>query len=388
MMRKKPGTGSGSNSGSSSPTGLTSPGFLTVDFSSLHDPYTPLSPLLSPTGNGDDDFYTTSPIDDYISDEDIDDPMMKLPPTTSTYKQRRHSSPPQPDPELLRGQLREALAITKRAWEASPLLDGEVASPSDEDLPAAVANLQGAELIELATSAIRAAKAYYYTTDIASAAGKNDRAIRDDFISVLDSLKKMGQSRPFDGRVTLSEKNSVVAWITSVEAILTSEEAQIAEMRKQSADWANQDWKGKEMERNWKLLSYFDPEGLGSIPAPASMDINAPLDAANPDPFLNALKDGLKLIQIHNALVRRSKRPFGRIPRFHTDFSKPYRPAENLRYWRKAAEIRWEVKVGEWGDVFEVVNGTQEGWEGLRRDVNAWCEKVLSEVRREWADEA
>src|SRR5690606_24389434 len=130
MMRKKPNKdGSGSGSGSSSPTGSTSPSYLTVDFSQVHDPYTPLSPLLSPTGNVDDEFYTTSPIDDYISDEDIDDPIMRLPPTTSTFRQRRHSCAPQPDPELLRGQLREALAITKRAWETCPLLDSDPTPP-------------------------------------------------------------------------------------------------------------------------------------------------------------------------------------------------------------------------------------------------------------------
>jgi hypothetical protein len=90
----------------------------------------------------------------------------------------------------------------------------------------------------------------------------------------------------------------------------------------------------------------------------------------------------LRLIRIHNAVVRRSKRPFGQIPTFHTEFSKPYRLAENLRYWKKAAEIRFEIRLQF--DVMSVVTGTDEGWRAFERDIGIWCRRVLEEVRKDW----
>lgn len=391
----------GSKSGSSSPNGpmATSP-FLTTEFAGLHfgdSTYSSLrsSPepmILSPL-EPHDGFFSQSPVDDYLSDDDIDDPMMKLPPTTSTYNHKSIVLPPTPDPELLRGQLREALALTKQTWEACPLLDApdtEDAQERRKSLPKTVLSLQGDELIDLATSAIRAAKAYYYTTDVTQLkanAKRSDKEIRQDFLTVLDSLKKMSSNREFDGRVTMAEKESVVSWITSVEELLSSEETEIAEMRLKSREWAEGDWSGREMERNHAFLSYFDPSPT-PLPAPPRAGLTGPDEPIEPNPFLESLQTGLRLILIHNSIIRRSKRPFGRIPRYHSEFSVPYRAAENLRYWRKAAEIRWETRLTGVKDVLEVAAGSEAGLRGLEEDVNAWCEKVLAEVRREWGDSA
>lgn len=101
-----------------------------------------------------------------------------------------------------------------------------------------------------------------------------------------------------------------------------------------------------------------------------------------PTPFLAAMQSGLRLILIHNAVVRRSKRPFGQIPKFHKEFSKPYRMAENLRYWKKAAEIRFDLRLKF--DVMAVVNGTDKGWQDFERDIAIWSECVLVEVRKDW----
>jgi hypothetical protein len=130
-------------------------------------------------------------------------------------------------------------------------------------------------------------------------------------------------------------------------------------------------------DRNCRFLSYFDtsPE-----PLPPHEQITG--DSELPTPFLAALQNGLRLINIHNAVVRRSKRPFGQISHIHTEFSKPYRLAENLRYWKKAAEIRWEIRLQF--DVMAVVNGAEEGWIAFDRDIMLWCEKVLEEVQRDW----
>lgn len=330
----------------------------------------PLSPGL------DRGFLSDSNLDDYPSDEDED--FMHIPPTTSTYNPKRSNLPPPPDPEVLRGHLREALAITKRAWEQAPIT-GEAVDP---EAKSSGLELSGIDVVELATSAVRAAKAYYYTTDITRVGAKSEKALREDFIAILDALKRMSHLREDleenDGSVTAEEKAQVVSWISSVEDCLAQEESSIGEIRRKCREWSEGDWTGREMERNHAFLSFFDPSPT-PLPAP-------PKDETYPNEFLKELQNGLRLILIHNSIVKGSKRPFGRIPRYHTEFGKPYRTAENIRFWRKAVELRWEVKVGEWGDVFEVVNGTEQGWRGLERDINRWCETILAEARREWGE--
>ncbi|KFY35881.1 hypothetical protein V495_07974, partial [Pseudogymnoascus sp. VKM F-4514 (FW-929)] len=82
--------------------------------------------------------------------------------------------------------------------------------------------------------------------------------------------------------------------------------------------------------------------------------------------FWEEMRTGKVLVQLHNAVVARSKRPFGAIPVWHTDTAKPYRCAENLRFWIKAAELRWEVLLEV--DVRGAVAGTEEEkWRGFEK---------------------
>lgn len=124
-------------------------------------------------------------------------------------------------------------------------------------------------------------------------------------------------------------------------------------------------------------MTYFD-SSEEPLPAHSSIDATTTL----PTPFLASLQTGLRLILIHNAVVRRSKRPFGQIPTYHTEFSKPYRLAENLRYWKKAAEIRFELRLKF--DVMGVVCGTEAGWRSFELDIGIWCKRVLEEVQKDW----
>ena len=102
-----------------------------------------------------------------------------------------------------------------------------------------------------------------------------------------------------------------------------------------------------------------------------------------PSDFLVALQDGQRLIRLHNALVARSKRKFGEIKSWHTDVAKPYRRAENLRYWAKAAELRFDIRLGL--PVQEVVHG--EAWQAFDEAVLKWSRKVREELLEEWATE-
>ncbi|PWW75142.1 hypothetical protein C7212DRAFT_281077 [Tuber magnatum] len=342
-------------------------------YSSLRSSPEPLMPMEA-------DFFSESPseLDDFPFDESV-----MLPPTTSTYNPQTKHIPPTPNPQVLREQLRGALAVTKSAWLQSFAIPGGPAhkgkAEGEEDLaplPPGLSELHGNELVELATSAIRAAKAYYYTTDTSLLSTRDDKSLREGFLTILDVLKRLAQ-RKFDGGVKPEERDAIVKWIESVELSLVAEENAIADMRKKGREWLEGSWEGREMDRYHLFLTYFDPSP-DPLPPPVPTEPATPL----PTPFLLSLRSGLRLILIHNAVVRRSKRPFGQIPNYHKEFSKPYRLAENLRFWKKAAEIRWELRLKF--DAMGVVNGTEDGWLDFQRDIGYWCEKVLEEIRTDW----
>ena len=90
-------------------------------------------------------------------------------------------------------------------------------------------------------------------------------------------------------------------------------------------------------------MKSMDPDSA-TLPGFQSIDEIAS-DEELPTEFLKDLRTGMRLVKLHNAIVKKSKRPFGAIDKWHTDFAKPYRCAENLRYWIKAAELRWEGSI-------------------------------------------
>lgn len=200
------------------------------------------------------EFFSESPSEtEMLDDFDLDESTM-LPPTTSTYNPQTRSIPPPPDPAILREQLRGALAVTRGAWIQSPIVAENSGSQGGEgheavvvQLPPGFNELQGTELVELATSAIRAAKAYYYTTDSSLLLStKDDKTLREKFLAILDVLKSMAQ-RKFDGGVRVEERDAVVKWIGSVEESLDAEEKAILDMRKKGREWLEGDWEGKDM---------------------------------------------------------------------------------------------------------------------------------------------
>ena len=143
-------------------------------------------------------------------------------------------------------------------------------------------------------------------------------------------------------------------------------------------EWLDGSWNGQERERERSFMISFLPY--------ADLPDWTPLSKAEtpPTPFLQTLRDGLILVSLHNAILGKSKRQFGAIKTFHTDTTKPYRCAENLRFWIKAAEIRWETKLNV--NVTSIVHGRVEAWPDFEIAILQWCRVVREEIAREWRE--
>jgi hypothetical protein len=310
---------------------------------------------------------------------------MMLPPTVSTYKVKPEFIEPPPDLPVLRRELKEALQDACKVLEESQkpvLIDGE---PPAEN--SGFYEVQGLHLLDIITLAIRAAKNYYtaHSNPQKLYAIRSEKVIRSDLYQVLDTLKRMA-SRNFRGGVRLLELTEIVTWIESIDKLLKKEEAQEQSdaAERESWVWREGDWTGREREREWLFLKSFDAmePALPQWPE-ASSSAETPL----PNDFLLALQNGQRLVRLHNTLVGRSNRRFGDIKTFHTDTAKPYRMSENLTYWVKAAELRWDVLITV--PIADVVHSKDNAaWKAFDEAVLAWSRGVRKELMDEWTLEA
>jgi hypothetical protein len=328
--------------------------------------------------------------DDYFSGDDEDHPHM-LPPTVSTYNHREKPIPRPPTLEELKNDLQKSLAdatkVLDEAKRQHPATSPSRTQSSDEPLSPnnnqGWYELQGMHILDIITLAIRAAKMYYTAHDQPArlSAIKSERKIRAELLSVMDVLKRMA-TRNFASGMRTEERETMENWVEGVYDMLKQEEAMEDAERKQRASWIwlGDTWQGRDVEREYAFMKSMDPDSA-SLPAFQSVDEIAS-DEELPTEFLKDLRTGMRLVKLHNAIVKKSKRPFGAIDKWHTDFAKPYRCAENLRYWIKAAELRWEVVLKV--DVMGVVNGTdREAWKGFEDAVWKWCGKVRQEITGE-----
>ncbi|KAI9850335.1 MAG: hypothetical protein M1838_005840 [Thelocarpon superellum] len=357
------------------------------------DPAQPLEPETSLDGALMD-----SPIQEEFAAHDHETTSPMLPPTVSTYNFRAKPLPRPPTMPQMRRDVRDALADASKVLQEaevetreSPSLPGpkeagataEAVGSPDATEPQGWHEIQGMHILDLMTLAIRAAKIYYTAHEHPArlAALKSERRIREELLTVMDTLKRMA-SRTFHGGIRAEERQVMQGWIDDVEALLRQEEGQEqreAHEREQWA-WMVESWSGRPREREWSFIRSFDPS-TAPLPAWDGPEEASPL----PTPFLQALQSGIRLIQLHNHMVTKSKRPFGQIPTFHTDTIKPYRAAENLRFWIKAAELRWEIVLRI--DVLGVVYGrSAETWTHFDRELMRWSAKVREEFIREWRD--
>lgn len=324
------------------------------------------------------------------------------PPTVSTYRHKVQYLPPPPDSAKLRRDLKKALRDAEKALsnvepESTDGLDrrkrtetslalGEKdeekePSPLKRSRTAGFYEIQGVHILDVVTLAIRAAKMYYTAHEQPQRiySIRSERQIREELVGVLDVLKRMA-SRNFAGGVKEEELTTIRSWLQEVDRLMNDEQAlEKQEVKEQEKwQWLEGSWEGREREREWSFLTSFLSEG--QLPEWTPLEPTT----TSPTPFLEALRNGLTLVHLHNAMLKKSKRQFGEIKTFHTDTAKPYRCAENLRFWIKAVEIRWELKLKV--DVTGVVHRKEAAWPDFDAAIMQWCQVAREGLTKEWKE--
>ncbi|OBT66681.1 hypothetical protein VE03_03972 [Pseudogymnoascus sp. 23342-1-I1] len=426
--------------------GLLSPGRRTSHHSDKDDSYASLrsSPDLTPrrrhSGLGSPGLTAEPDTYDYESEYDSDASHAEmLPPTVSTYNHRTKPVPRPPTLAELKSDLETSLraasqALTEAASPPSPsasggapakkiphlrtpsslslsgsrrrsesdataLLNPAPAPTSDPSSTARTADtpdpnqgwheLQGLHILDVLTLAIRAARRYYtshaHPTRLSSI--RSERRIRADLLGVMDVLRRMA-TRNFAHGLRDEEARTMREWVGGVWDMLAKEEAIEKEEMEERRAWTWLDdrlWAGGgtvDVVREIAFLRAMAPAVV--LPAYAPLVFGAEGEGVELGPFWAELRTGRALVELHNAVVARSKRGFGAIPVWHEDTGKPYRCAENLRFWIKAAELRWEVRLVV--DVRGVVAGKEGGegaWRGFEGAVWEWVGRVRGELAGE-----
>lgn len=334
--------------------------------------------------------FVESPLDETASMSWEDNEPMMLPPTVSTYKNNPVYVPPPPDMTVLRRELRESLEEAMKHLRelekgfGGAQADGTVTANGNTEQGSNRASgwyqVQGLNLLDVTTLAIRAAKNYYTAHEDPQRlySIKSERTIRKELYQVLEVLKRSA-IRNFANGVQPYEVSQLKEWVVEIGTLLdTEEDKERQELEERERwSWREGDWTGRERERELLFLRSFDTD------ADALPDWTNASEAELPTPFHLALQNGLRLVHLHNHLVRKSRRQFEEIKHYHTDTAKPYRCADNLRFWIKAAELRWDIKLDV--DVMGVVHSTDgAAWKKLDVALLKWCQGVREEITSEW----
>ncbi|KAJ5383858.1 hypothetical protein N7517_001769 [Penicillium concentricum] len=359
--------------------------------------------LITPNQRHINDDLVASPTDmaDPAEGEwDEEEAEVMLPPTVSTYSIKTHHIPPPPDLMFLRRQLTRALDKAETNIEAiengaepppRPILRSSL-SPGDvpeDDQPAQVLppmnkeEAQGMCILDDVTNAIRAAKIYYTTHENPErlASIKSEREIRKELFDVLEVLKRWA-ARHFASGLREEERGRIQGWIAAVRTMLVREKTleDLEAQERENWDWAAGDWRGRERSREESFLRSLLP---GGDSLPTWKPVEETPDDSLPTAFLDRFRDGRALVQLHNLAIKKSKRQFGEITAYHLDIAKPYRQTENIQFWVKAAQLRWELRLDV--DVMGVVqNSGIAAWKQFDTALLAWCKTVREELVRDW----
>lgn len=310
--------------------------------------------------------------------EDGDEIM--LPPTVSTYRNGTQYVPPPPSQQALKRELVDSLENALHAIEAS-----EDTQKSAETPTQGFYELEGLQILDTTTLAIRAAKQYYtqHANPKRLNSIKPDQELRKELYDVLEVLKKAA-NRNFAGGWKEEERLTILVWVSDVGMMIDKEAKLEEKERRQRKQWQwvdDSNWLNDDRGRTLDFLSFLLTE------------TDTPIEetyTALQHKFWHTLIDGKKLIALHNAAVRRSKRQFGYVEKCHDDVNKPYRRAENIRYWLKAAELRFEVKFTRRLDVLSTVNAKPEETQTLNNFedvVMEWARGVRKDLTKDWNGE-
>lgn len=318
-----------------------------------------------------------------------------LPPTVSTYNYRLPNAMPLPAPKVLREKLKDNLdnsrklltEITNSRFQTESHVDTQMtADEPGEPKSSSVGwlEIQGLRLLDVFTLTISAAKNYYTAHENPQRlySLKPERNLRKELYEVLEILRSI-TIRNFNGGVRSHEAERLLNWLADVDRILRMEESmeQVDRRQRESWKWRSGDWTRRVREREWLFLTSFDQE---SPPLPTWPETDT--NDQYPNEFLKALQTGLRLVIMHNCFVRLSRRQFELIKYYHTDVSKPYRSADNLRYWIKAAQLRWDIKLDV--NVMALVRGSDlEAWKDFDNAILKWSQRVREEIVSEWTED-
>lgn len=309
--------------------------------------------------------------------EDGEDIM--LPPTVSTYRSGTQYVPPPPSQQALKRELVDSLENALHALEATESTD------KSEEVPTqGFYELEGLQILDTTTLAIRAARQYYthHPNPQRLASIKSDPEIRKQLYEVLEVLKKMA-SRTFAGGLREEERLKILVWVSDVGMMIDREAKLEENERRKRRQWQwidDSNWIEDQEGRTLDFLSFLLQEA-----ELAGEDVNPALD----DKFWHSLTDGKRLIRMHNAAVKKSKRQFGFIEKCHEDVNKPYRRAENIRFWLKAAELRFEIK-GLKLDVLGTVNAAAGDassaaiLDTFKQTIFKWLDGVRIDLTKDW----
>ncbi|RMD44047.1 hypothetical protein DV735_g1154, partial [Chaetothyriales sp. CBS 134920] len=300
-----------------------------------------------------------------------------LPPTVSTYSDRQHCTTPPPDHKTLKKDLVDALENTLQVLESCEKANSQEDSPTQ-----GFHELQGLQILDAATLAIRAARLYYtfhpYPKRLNSI--RSDQQLRRELHSIMEMLKKCA-GRNFAGGLREDERLEVLIWVSEVGMMIDQETKLEEAERRARRDWAWMDdsrWGQNEEARHLDFLRWLLKKTDARVELLGITTISA---------LSRELSDGRLLDQMHNVAVKESKRQFELIEKTHQDIAKPYRRADNIRYWIKAAERRWDAFLRL--DVMGVANlrNDEAVWKGFEDAIRLWASAVRAELTKDWAGE-
>ncbi|KAK4926512.1 hypothetical protein LTR66_016343 [Elasticomyces elasticus] len=302
-----------------------------------------------------------------------------LPPTVSTYSNRPIYVPPPPSQQTMKRELVDSLENALHALHA--IEASENSSKGEEDLGQGFYELEGLNVLDATTLAIRAARQYYTQHPNAQRLNsiKPDNQLRNELYDVLEVLKTAA-GRNFSGGFREHERLSILVWVSDI-GMMIDQEAKLDDQERRSrrqwqwldgSNWHDCDPTNRELD----FISFLQYS--------ADIPENDRISKLG-DEFWLSLVDGRQLIKLHNAAVKKSKRQFGYIEKCHDDVAKPYRRAENLRFWLKAAELRFETKLKL--EVMATVSATDESTRTLKdfeSTVLAWAKGVRLDLTKDW----